>query len=196
MTPPPTNTFQDSLQAFEDMSIPALRLLRSSKPSSSHLGGVPELPETFQWPVFEETPLAFLACLDLAHLPDHSGLEWLPRLGRLLFFYDTTRNPWGFDPQEKMQWRVMLAPAPLATDIPVHPSHMRPYARQDVEFQETISCPSPMRDCMKSLDLSPEDHKKLSNHYRAACGSDPLHQVGGYPVPISEDDMEVARIFA
>ena len=181
----------DIVQAFKDLAVPALRLVRSSEPSTSHLGGVPLLPESFIWPSCDEVPLNFLACLDLAHLPEKSGVEWLPRLGRLLFFYDTTRQPWGFDPQEKMQWRVILAPSPLATDVPVHPAQLRPLSRQDVYLRATVSYPPLTRAGVQAFELTPQQQKALSEVVSESFASAPMHQVGGYPVPVSEDDMEV-----
>jgi hypothetical protein len=53
----------------------------------NRLGGRPNLPPEIVWPMWEDTPLAFVAQLDLASLPVLAGLE-LPRTGTLYFFYE------------------------------------------------------------------------------------------------------------
>ena len=60
----------------------------------SRLGGRPNLPEEFDWPLWQEQPLAFLAQLNLAALPAVDGLN-LPREGALFFFQAAGRDEGG-----------------------------------------------------------------------------------------------------
>ncbi len=37
-------------------------------------------------------------------------MDWLPRIGLLLFFYDMETEPWGFDPEDRGGWSVIHVP--------------------------------------------------------------------------------------
>ena len=65
----------------------------------SKIGGVPHLPEGFDWPTYDGVPLYFVAQINLARLPDCKAAEQLPRSGILYFFYEGG-YVWGFDPQD------------------------------------------------------------------------------------------------
>src|SRR5262245_16600449 len=74
----------------------ALHVVRTGKPSQSHLGGDPRLPRGVVWPHRDGTSLRFLARLSLAELQAIESVPWLPQAGALLFFYDDAKQPWGF----------------------------------------------------------------------------------------------------
>lgn len=52
----------------------------------SRLGGLPNLPASIAWPVFDGRPMTFLAQIDLAELPNCNDLAWLPDSGTLFYF--------------------------------------------------------------------------------------------------------------
>jgi len=62
-----------------------------SENAVSRLGGRPNLPGEFDWPLWRQQPLAFLAQLNLAALPAVDGLL-LPREGALFFFQEAGRD--------------------------------------------------------------------------------------------------------
>jgi uncharacterized protein YwqG len=53
---------------------------------TSRLGGRPNLAPDLPWPEWDEEPLAFVAQLDLAEIPEIAGFD-LPRSGALYFFH-------------------------------------------------------------------------------------------------------------
>ena len=57
----------------------------------SRLGGLPDVPETFAWPVWEDAELRLIAQVALDELPESE----LPRSGSLLVFYALDRAPSG-----------------------------------------------------------------------------------------------------
>ncbi|MCJ7422027.1 DUF1963 domain-containing protein [Sphingomicrobium astaxanthinifaciens] len=82
----------------------------------SHWGGVPQVPEGFEWPTFttpegEERALSFIASLDCAEVPAAASFQLLPASGRLLFFMDLH---WG----AYWQWKVVH----VAADQPLAPA--------------------------------------------------------------------------
>jgi YD repeat-containing protein len=83
----------------------------------SHLGGAPCLPADLSWPCVpgEDRPIAFMASIDCAELPDADGRELLPADGTLLFFADTALGGsvhWGWgEPGTGGRIRVHHVPA-------------------------------------------------------------------------------------
>jgi uncharacterized protein YwqG len=73
----------------------------------AHLGGQPRLPAGEPWPAADDEPLSFVAEIDLAAIRDAIGDESLPASGFLEFFYDADQEAWGFDPAERLKWRVI-----------------------------------------------------------------------------------------
>ncbi len=58
-----------------------------TKPGLSRVGGDPDLPAHIEWPLTEDdTPMAFLAQLNLSELTASDENNWLPKTGMLLFF--------------------------------------------------------------------------------------------------------------
>ncbi|MDF9715713.1 DUF1963 domain-containing protein [Nocardioides sp. ChNu-153] len=90
----------------------------------SRLGGEPDLRAEDAWPRDGEgRPLSFLLQVDLAEVRAALGPNDLPDAGVLAFFYDAAGQPWGFDDDDPLQWRVLhlpagapLAPRPLPDD--------------------------------------------------------------------------------
>jgi uncharacterized protein YwqG len=90
----------------------------------SRIGGVPDVPQGFEWPRWLPTPpqddkfgnrwrpespapLGFIAQIDLSAMPHVD--DSLPKSGWLYFFYDRYSEPWGFDPADRGCCRVSYA---------------------------------------------------------------------------------------
>ncbi|MCM1164991.1 MAG: YwqG family protein [Lachnospiraceae bacterium] len=117
----------------------SIQLDISGKPSGlTKFGGVPDVPENFQWPRYEgesmftdevkPRPLAFLAQFDLANIAQFDTDNMLPKTGLLSFFYDLETMKWGFDPKDKGSARVFyfedanaLSPAEFPEELKENP---------------------------------------------------------------------------
>jgi uncharacterized protein YwqG len=76
----------------------------SSMPvGATKLGGEPDAPPDFEWPIRKERPLGFIAQINLSEIPVISG-SLVPAKGLLSFFYDD--QVWGFDPNDKDGFKV------------------------------------------------------------------------------------------
>ena len=106
------------IELLKKFSRDSIRLKIEGAPTGrSHFGGISELPEGVDYPVFKCStceddekkvrPLHFLAQIDCAEIAaiDRSGL--LPTTGTLLFFYQCESNCWGFDPEDAGCSRVI-----------------------------------------------------------------------------------------
>jgi len=87
--------------------------------AASKLGGLPDLPETFDWPSYNGRKLDFLLQINLNDIRAESMqvavsageyvADSLPRSGLLSFFYDTDDQPWNFDPATLDSFKVVFS---------------------------------------------------------------------------------------
>ena len=131
-------------EAIADYAVPSLEMSAAASTTvpvgATKIGGRPDLPEETAWPrrsdrireramepVLGTIPLAFLAQVELQEAaralpPDENPL---PTSGVLSFFYDAYDQPWGYDPEDRHDFRVIhsgpkedLAPAVPPEDLP------------------------------------------------------------------------------
>lgn len=75
----------------------------------SKLGGDPDLPGRFDWPLSGGTgrPIDFLLQLNLTELRNMEMARLLPRSGVLSFFYDLEAQPWGYEVADRTRFQVV-----------------------------------------------------------------------------------------
>lgn len=158
---------------------------------ASHFGGEPDLPPAAAWPRWREGPLSFLAQLDLATLPDPTGL--LPERGTLLFFYDAKTLPWGFDPADEGGARVLYSEAearvltrtPFPEDLPPEAR----YAARTLEARPVVTLPTDGERAGLELEED-EDWERYAELESGITGLDPQHRVLGWPAEL-QNPMEL-----
>jgi uncharacterized protein YwqG len=108
------------------------------------IGGKPDLPSHFGWPVWHNTPLSFIAQINLGKLPEYDFLNILPNGGVMSFFYSAGQETWGFDPKDKGSWQVLhLNDNHLQRrDYPIDLPDEGKYESCMVEFQHSITIPA------------------------------------------------------
>jgi uncharacterized protein YwqG len=77
---------------------------------ASRLGGRPDVPTDFKWPVYDGLPQSFIAQINLADMASLDLDGVLPLEGLLSFFYDSDQRVWGHDPAEDGAWLVTYSP--------------------------------------------------------------------------------------
>ena len=164
---------------------------------ASRIGGVPDAPPDFKWPVRNGVPMSFIAQVDLgeAHAYDVHGE--LPDRGILWFFYDAKQETYGADPADRGGWSVMYiedysglqrmaAPANLPTE-----SQFKAYT---VSFASEVTLSqSPKLDIPHFDWTDDEVHKYetlLSTFPTPEDHGTVHHQLLGYPQTI-QDDMRL-----
>jgi uncharacterized protein YwqG len=166
----------------------ALHLVTTVPRGTSFLNGAPSIAPD-RWPEHKGKKLGFLAQIDLAHAQAQLPMDWLPKSGALLFFYDMENGPWGFDPADRGSWAVIHQPATsqeLAPGSP--PPSDSGYSRAFVTFRTILSYPSWER--VPELDLTREEIDALTDLSSDQFGEQPDHQIGGLPRPVQDDCME------
>ncbi len=171
-----------------------LRIIPAETQATSFLGGKPLVRSPVDWPRKNNKPLGFIAQLDLEEVNPSRCIKWLPDTGRLLFFYDLEEWPWGFDPNDKGGWAVIyengsneLYSLELPRDL--SEDHIAPSIKY-VKTENFISYPDAQRVSFEKIGLSEDEDEEYYNFIDEQYGDEPRHQVGGFPTPIQNDDME------
>lgn len=74
----------------------------------SKLGGVPDLPQGYEWPLWRDEPMAFISQIRLEEAAPYDVEGALPHTGLLSFFFATDCEPKGSeDDDDPTSWRVL-----------------------------------------------------------------------------------------
>lgn len=135
--------------------------------------------------------MAFIGQIDLATTQQCLEVEWLPKSGRLLFFYHMEDEPWGFDPADRDAWRVVYTTAPgQESPQPEDLSEDYRLNRVDLACQRVRVFPPVDREPAASLKLDAEEYYAYDEVRHAVYAGKPHHQVSGFPDCVQLDCME------
>lgn len=173
---------------------PAAHAIATQAPSNSYFGGSPKLPKGVAWPEKQGQKLTFLANISLKGVQMQCAVDWLPKGGDLLFFYDTENQPWGFDPKDRGGCAVIYVAEPRGTDVDT--SSLADTAdercpKTNIAFRPIRSLPATDRDRIGALNLSDEEAEVYWQEMERVHGDAPKHHVAGYPSPVQGDGMEL-----
>ncbi len=160
------------------------------KLGTSKLGGSPDLPPGFKWPVFEDSPLSFLAQLNLLDVKQYDIEGILPTEGMLYFFYNDENQVWGFDPADRGNWLVAYSNIPyqqLSRTAPPPKLHQNGiFDTGKLSFYPEYIIPGWESLPIQSLDLDREElDKYLVLAEQVNSWNDPnMHRLLGYPQEI------------
>jgi uncharacterized protein YwqG len=183
---------RDIRQLMSAVSAPAAHAIKAESETHSFFGSVPLFSTNFIWPSKNGKPLAFLGQINLAEVAAVFQTVWLPAVGTLLFFYDMVEHPGGFDPKDAGGWRVVYcAPQSLGlweTERPEGLPKKHILKKMHLQFQRLESFPSMEREATLALNLTEKEADLLGDFLEGQHG--PRHQIGGFPFPIQDDQME------
>lgn len=157
---------------------------RRLEPGASRLGGVPDLPAGVAWPRRDvaETPLAFLAQINLAETASADLEKLLPSSGMLYFFADP-EEPWGFKPADRDHWQVIYAeqvPAAGPTEPPEDLAAENIFHASALAFEAEWTLPPYESPMVEALGLTTEE----TDAYFEASGDGTIHRLLGHPQQI------------
>lgn len=194
------NTIRDQLAsiglarlsaAIRAASRPSVRLTAGTASAQpvSRIGGRPNLPRYVEWPTWNGgQPLAFIAQLDLATIPQVRGLA-LPRAGSLFFFYDADEQTWGYDPMDRGSAQVIYSPEPLTAN---GPRTWCPDLDEEVRFRSAavsagpnVSIPALDGEIMKAFSVTEAEWQAYWEKFGPMVH--PVHRMGGHPDAIQGD---------
>lgn len=187
------NEFLEKLPRLkEKLAKDAVQLIKTGKKCNSKIGGYPSVKAEFEWPIADSRPMTFLAQIDLKELPESTALEWLPNNGTLLFFYDTTAEPWGFSPKDNKYWKVIYIDSDqehLAENINIKPKDTINEAF--VEFNILDSYPPSEHPDFELFNFNKEEFDIYLAQEENDVQNFPNHQIAGYSRPIQHGHMEL-----
>jgi uncharacterized protein YwqG/predicted DNA-binding protein (MmcQ/YjbR family) len=164
----------------------------------SRIGGMPDLPPEIPYPQFRDRPLAFLAQVNLAEVPQDIPRGTLPDRGLLYFFsaYGWHEIPWD-SLDEKGFSQVVYYSDDTSSLIPqnIPTSVLRRYKPAPIKFGSVPSLPSALeflRDpILLELNWSEDEFNQLDELCNALSyaqikqiGRTPQHKLLGYATPI------------
>jgi len=182
--------------ALSKLTRPALRFYSAKVPEEeialgcSKLGGRPDLPGRFDWPVWKNKALHFLGQVNLKDIEPFGPAELLPKQGILYFFYDSEEQPWGFAPEHLGSWRVLFLedcslplerrnfPRSLDKDYCLYPCKL--------DFEEFLTLPPSLSPEIEELGLTEDEEAKYEDFLRSYWGGI-CHQMLGHPAQLQGD---------
>lgn len=107
---------------------------------ASKIGGAPDVPLGFEWPLWKGKPLGFVAQFNLEEVAPFDVEHALPESGMLSFFYAIEEQPFG-DVEDAGAWRVHWWPREVELERRTPPSEPNAYS-----FHSFNSLPSHLLD--------------------------------------------------
>jgi uncharacterized protein YwqG len=122
----------------------------------SRLGGSPDVPPGFVWPIWNGRELGFLGQIDLGVVAGVDAGTSLPHAGLLLFFYDVATGPSGLSPAHRGSCRVVLVDA-RADELEADGRHAPALRALPVEISRERTLPGAWSFAAEELDLSADE---------------------------------------
>ena len=127
---------------------------------ASKFGGAPDVPDGFEWPTWNDTPLGFLAQINLEEVAPFDVEGVLPKRGLLSFYYELETPVWG-EAEQREGWRVFFweneklnrETRDVVQDIKC----------ASIKFEATWTCPLDRSDVYfpEASDLNDEEYEQL-----------------------------------
>ncbi|WP_190021173.1 YwqG family protein [Streptomyces hiroshimensis] len=174
------------------------------EPVVGRLGGLPELPESEEWPVWEgHGPLSFVASLDCAALPSAALDIAVPSDGTLAFFYFDGQLDDGcavVSPYESGTWagaRVLYVPAGVPVAERAAPEGLRPYPEVALTARVETTAPYLRHPVVyREFAPMPDDHPLWDEDFQEGLwdfSEGTEHRLGGHANPVQDEvESEVA----
>lgn len=158
----------------------------------SKIGGIPVVPEGFEWPTWNGKPLAFLMQLKFSEINGGGQISYLPASGLLYVFYDQEQSTWGFDPKDAGSWRVFYSAEDVELKQGKYPSNIKERYHEKLLASKIVKTYPAWDDAnIMALNLTDEQEDWYCEFRNAFLDDAPGHQLGGWPNPIQGSDMDL-----
>lgn len=138
------------------------------KIGESKIGGVPDLPDGVSWPIWNGNPLAFICQINLKRVKPFDEEKFLPPQGMLYFFYEASKQPWGFDPLDKGSTKVIYYNGDYSTlSRSIEPDNLSTENRFQsciLSFNREVTMPSWESYFIKMLELNQKESDIYSDY--------------------------------
>ncbi|WP_254667218.1 YwqG family protein [Streptomyces sp. SolWspMP-sol7th] len=187
-----------------------LEIAASSDDVVGHLGGLPALPATAEWPAWDgHGPLSFIASIDCARLPASALDIDLPAAGTLLFFYFDGQLDDGDAlvlAEDRESWagaRMLYVAADAEMAERGAPAGLKPYPVVPLAARVEMTATEPWHPLVQAV-FAPDaplgnryDHPVCSQEFLDALwefDDEVGHQIGGYAHSVQNPvEIEIAE---
>jgi len=160
---------------LEKLRCPSIRIETESageesfRLGESKIGGMPHLPEDFEWPLYGEVALGFIAQFNLTDIAPFDVENKLPHEGILYFFYEGGEEVWGYDPKDKGGFVVFHHKGDInKLKITEHPDTVYEFAvLSPCKLTFKLTSSYPMGEVLDGVGLSEEVVKEFSTIKRS-----------------------------
>ncbi|HVF85354.1 MAG TPA: YwqG family protein [Abditibacteriaceae bacterium] len=158
----------------------------------SKIGGAPDMPPSFMWPMWKEKPLGFVAQFNLEEIAPFDLNKELPSSGLLSFFYTIENLPWG-SRDDKDAWRVFFWAhnRALKRGVNAQASQRNSLPSHSVEFDIEWQHPDYGSPKIGFPDLSDGEfeqlNEKLQDSVNALYPNISQHHLLGYANSVQDD---------
>lgn len=133
---------------------------------ASKLGGNPDLPDSIDFPKFNEGYLAFMGQINLAEVKSFDKDHLLPENGILYLFYDAFEQPWGFEGEDDGCFKILHFEGDLSElkrrEYPVESEDFFPLPACKVHFKNMYT----ITDNLENLEFDSEDEEENFWNFR------------------------------
>ncbi len=190
------------VHAVDKLVLPSIRLSATLAEENeitigaSKLGGLPDLPDAFEWPELNGAPMSFVAQIRLDELNQLDGASILPTSGMLWFFYDAAQESYGSDPGDRAGRQVIFVNDLSEGQLQRRPAPdgLAPEAQFkacSVAFNAEPTLPVNPGTDLPSLMWSLEEQVRYEAVYAAfpshKASPDAKHRLLGHPDTIQDD---------
>src|SRR5579859_2353063 len=195
---------QSRQQLIEQLARPSIRIhttAAAAAPGSSRLGGQPDLPAQSAWPLYQGTPMAFVAQIRLSDVSSLNDL--LPHNGTLWFFYDASQRVFGDTPHDRGGWQVIYDPGEHAGPPHAAPADLPADARFQASaatFATELTLPVDPSAFVPDGQWSQQDQQRYETLLDHTSSPDerstPHHRMLGHPDQIQDDMRRQCALLA
>ncbi len=183
----------EHLEFIESLKRPAISLIQNDSKSFSKLGGLPYLPQGLDWPENNGTPLEFICQIDLSEIPTEFSQYKLPESGQLFVFYDQSSGSWGFDPQDKGDWKIVYSSLPPKhNETPLSEKWNKDkiiFNEKFITLVQIDTYPDWQDDRIRSLQLTDKQAEEYDEIIHSVYKGQEQHQLFGFPSLVQDNEM-------
>ena len=160
---------------------------------SSKIGGLPDLPEDWEFPRYNNRSLSFLGQFNLNEIKPYNGENNLPVSGILYIFYDVVDQPWGFEEDEGCFKILYFEGEEKELKRKGYPEETEDYFPLPV-FKVTFANKLTLPEYPEDIEFSDEEEEnyhemrhELIQPMDEKGNNEPAHYMLGYPFSIQND---------
>jgi uncharacterized protein YwqG len=155
----------------------------------SRFGGLPDVPQGFEWPAADGQRLGFIAQIAFKDTKPYDTDDVLPANGHLFVFYEGGEKAWGFRPDDHRYWSIFYVPqgTPLVrTLLPDSTPDFATIKPGRLTFGHGSSYADPWDFDVK--DLTADERFRFAEYQQELDQSDlPAHHLLGYSNNVQGD---------